>query len=131
MSTLAFLTADIPGIGGVIKQRDEDFLVDEQPLYQPSGSGEHLMLLIEKHGMTTMDAIRRLAKTFRVGRSDVGYAGLKDKRAHTRQHFSIYLPGGNQDKELLAGVDNPQMKLLWAERHANKLRAAIWRATDL
>src|SRR5687768_4723165 len=97
---LAFLT-ETPGIGGVIKQRPEDFLVDEQPLYEPEGQGEHLYIFVEKRGMTTTDVVRRLTKAFRVGRGDVGYAGMKDKHAVTRQHFSVRLPDPTQDAELL------------------------------
>src|SRR5204862_7977679 len=42
-----YLTGD-PGIGGKIKVRPEDFLVDELPLYEPEGKGEHLYLGIQK-----------------------------------------------------------------------------------
>src|SRR4051812_46959841 len=38
---LPYLTTDFPGIGGVIKRRAEDFFVQEIPLYEPSGQGEH------------------------------------------------------------------------------------------
>lgn len=119
---LAYLTPAIGGIGGVIKERPEDFLVEEQPLYQPAGHGEHLYLFIEKRGVTTSDVVRRLAKAFRVGKSDVGYAGFKDKHAVTRQHFSVYLPDPAHDQELLQNVETPAIKLLWIARHANKLR---------
>src|SRR5687767_9919171 len=34
---LPYLTSDFPGIGGTIKQRAEDFFVQEIPLYEPSG----------------------------------------------------------------------------------------------
>ena len=43
-----FLTANLPGIGGVLKERLEDFIVEEIPAYLPSGAGEHLYLWIEK-----------------------------------------------------------------------------------
>lgn len=122
ITNLKYLTEETPGIGGVLKQRPEDFLVDEQPLYEPSGAGEHLYVFIEKRELTTSDAVRHLARIFRVGRGDVGYAGLKDKHAITRQHLSVHLPGGVNDQELLKNVDTPRVKLLWAQRHGNKLR---------
>ena len=50
-SSLSYLTCDLPGIGGVIKQRPEDFLVEERPLYEPCGEGEHLYLLVEKNSL--------------------------------------------------------------------------------
>lgn len=126
-SNLAYLTADLPGIGGIIKVRPEDFLVDEQPAYEPSGQGEHTYLFIEKTGLTTLDAQKRIAKAFKVRKSDVGYAGLKDKHAVTRQHFSIWLPEATKNPARQEeGIKNlgyhPQIKVLWADRHANKLR---------
>lgn len=120
--TLTYLTSDLPGVGGVIKQRPADFLVDEQPLYEPTGEGEHLYLFIEKEGHTTTDIIRRLAHAFHVSKRDVGYAGLKDKQAITRQHFSIYLPNKSRDEEAVASLENSPAKVLWAARHGNKLR---------
>jgi tRNA pseudouridine13 synthase len=118
------LTADLPGVGGQIKQRPEDFLVEEQPLYEPTGEGEHLYLFVEKTGLTTDELVRAVAKAFRVNRRSVGYAGLKDKHAITRQHLSLHLPGGEEDDAKLAAnlEHHPRIKLLWATRHANKLR---------
>ena len=121
MPDLAYLTSDLPGIGGVIKKRHEDFLVEEIPLYEPSGEGEHLYLFIEKRGMTTTEAVRLLARHFRVGNREVSYAGLKDKLAITRQHFSIRLPSKAND-ELAKDLNPLGMTCLWAMRHGNKLR---------
>ena len=39
---LPYLTPDLPGVGGSIKDRPEDFFVQELPLYEPSGEGEHI-----------------------------------------------------------------------------------------
>ena len=122
LDALTYLTPYIPGIGGVIKERPEDFLVEEQPLYEPAGTGEHLYIYIQKRGVTTSDVIRRLVKAFRVGKGDVGYAGLKDKHAVVRQHFSIYLPNPAHDTELLKNVETESIKVLWSQRHANKLQ---------
>jgi tRNA pseudouridine13 synthase len=119
---LAYLTAEIPGIGGKIKERAEDFLVEELPLYAPCGEGEHLYLYVQKQGTATTDVIRRLAKVCNVRQGDVGYAGLKDKHAITRQHFSVRLPDPSQDAALLPQVEYANLKVLWAQRHTNKLR---------
>ncbi len=121
--SLAYLTADLPGIAGVIKQRPEDFLVEEQPLYQTCGEGEHVFLLIEKTSLTTTDIVINLARAFRVGRNDIGYAGLKDKHAIARQHFSVWLPDRKDEAECIERLaDRRLMKILWADRHTNKLR---------
>ncbi len=121
-SSLVYLTTDIPGTGGVIKCRAEDFIVEEVPLYEPTGEGEHLMIFTEKINRTTIDTQRRLARLFKVKRSDVAYAGLKDKRAVTRQHFTIHKPDPSEDDKLLARMGHTPIKLLWAARHKNKLR---------
>ncbi len=118
----AYLTPDIAGTGGIIKERPEDFLVEEQPLYEPCGEGEHLFLHLEKRQRTTIDVVRRLAKLFNVRRSDIGYAGLKDKHAVTRQHFSIYKPKADDDAKGLGNIEHTGLKLLWSARHTNKLR---------
>lgn len=125
IDSLSYLTADLPGTGGVIKQRPEDFLVEEQPLYEPCGEGEHLYLFIEKRGATTLELVKRVAKAFRIKRSDVGYAGLKDKHAVTRQHLSVWRPGSTKedDAEALERLrPYPYANVIWVDRHTNKLR---------
>jgi len=114
------LTADLPGIGGSFRQRPEDFLVEEQPLYQPSGQGEHIYLFLEKRGMSTMRAARVLARHFGVHVTAVGFAGLKDKNAITRQVFSIHVPG--KKPEDFPMLQHDRMAVLWVDLHANKLR---------
>ncbi len=119
---LTYLTADLPGIGGSLKDRPEDFLVEERPLYEPAGTGDHLYLFLEKRQQTTTDVVRRLAKLFSVQRRDIGYAGLKDKHAITRQHFSVHLPDPSNDEKCLSRFEFLPYTLLWARRHENKLR---------
>ena len=87
--TLPYLTDAMPGIGGRIKQRTEDFFVQEIPLYEPTGAGEHLYVEVQKAGVTTFELVRRLADALRIPPRDIGYAGMKDARAISRQVFSI------------------------------------------
>ena len=47
-----YLTAELPGVGGLIRATPEDFQVDERPLYLPCGEGEHLYLRITKRGLS-------------------------------------------------------------------------------
>ena len=63
----------------------ETFLVEEIPAYTPSGEGEHTFLWIEKKSLTTFDAINQLARRLGVESRQVGYAGMKDRHATTRQ----------------------------------------------
>lgn len=118
----SYLTADHEGIGGTIKERPEDFLVEEEPLYQPTGNGEHLMLFVEKRNQTTTDVARRLAQMFGVRPRQVGFAGLKDKHAVTRQHFTIHQPDTDKRDKGISRFEFTPFKLLWAEPHQNKLR---------
>ena len=124
--SLAYLTPDLPGVGGVLKSSNEDFLVEEQPLYEPCGEGEHVYLFIEKNGLTTTEAVHRIARGFHMHRRNIGYAGLKDKHAVTRQHLSLWLPGVDEER-ILEGVQRintqqKKLKILWQERHTNKLK---------
>src|SRR5580704_2672669 len=86
---LPYFTPEFPGVGGVIKQRAEDFFVQEIPLYEPSGEGEHVYCEVQKTGITTFEAVHRLADSLKVSSRDIGYGGLKDAHAITRQIFSI------------------------------------------
>lgn len=115
-----YLTADLPGIGGRIKERPEDFLVEEEPLYEPCGEGEHIYLLVQKRGLATTAAVSILADHFGVRRGSVGYAGLKDKRAITRQVFSVHTPG--RKPEDFPSLEREDMAVLWTDLHTNKLR---------
>ena len=55
-----YLTADLPGVGGSIKERLEDFIVEEVPLYTPCDQGEHTYFEIEKTDLSTPEALERL-----------------------------------------------------------------------
>ena len=112
------VTRDFPGVGGTIKQRVEDFFVQELPLYEPSGTGEHVYAEIQKVGLTTFDAINRIAEALRVSSRDIGYAGLKDARAIARQVVSI--PGTTE--RAVMDLRLPGIDVQWAARHGNKLR---------
>jgi tRNA pseudouridine13 synthase len=113
------LTAGLPGCGGLLKGVPDDFVVEEIPAYPPSGEGEHLFLWVEKVGRDTLDVTRALAGALGVPERDVGYAGLKDRQAVTRQFFSVPASAeGRLPSFALGGV-----RLLEARRHGNKLRS--------
>src|SRR5690606_35029009 len=80
-----YLTADIPAIPGTLKARYEDFVVEEIPLYEPEGRGDHVHFVIEKAGLTTHKAVADVARALGVHPRNIGFAGLKDARAVTRQ----------------------------------------------
>ena len=113
-------TSAQPGIGGTLRARPEDFLVEEIPLYQPSGTGEHVYLFVQKQAMSTLDMVGVLARHFGVPKRDIGYAGLKDKRAITRQVVSVRLPGRDVDE--IPMLRDDRLAILWVDKHENKLR---------
>jgi len=115
---LPYLTADHPGIGGVIKRFDEDFIVEELPLYSPCGAGTHAYFTIEKRGHTTLDAIRIVAGRLGRKRQEIGYAGLKDAHGVTRQTFSLE----HVDPATVAALSFDRIKILGVTRHTNKLK---------
>jgi len=123
--SLPFLTADLEGIGGRIRARPEDFMVEEVALYEPSGSGRHLYVNITKRNQTTRDVQLRLAELFSLRPRNIGTAGLKDKYAVTTQTFSILFEKNDvrsdDASELI--MDNLSLKVNWAKFHGNKLRA--------
>jgi tRNA pseudouridine13 synthase len=113
-----FWTADLPGIGGRIKQVPEDFEVEEIPAYEPSGSGEFLYLWIEKRAMGAEYFTRQVARRLDVPVGEVGTAGLKDRHAVTRQMVSV--PAGAEAR--LKDLEGDGIRLLRVSRHGNKLR---------
>src|SRR5690606_18406346 len=83
------LLTDFEPLPGVIKEDYDDFVVEELPLYAASGAGTHTYFLLEKRGLSTMQAVNDMARALGVRRIDIGYAGLKDARAVTRQWMSV------------------------------------------
>jgi tRNA pseudouridine13 synthase len=117
-SVLPYLTADLPGIGGTLKREPEDFVVEEVPAYEPTGEGEHLFVWIEKRDVAADDLVRHIAGALGISRDDVGTAGLKDRRAVTRQYVSV--PAACEPN--VATIETESIHVLRAARHVNKLR---------
>jgi tRNA pseudouridine13 synthase len=110
----------VSGARATLKCLNEDFSVTELPLQRPSGEGEHLWLEIEKIGANTAFVAQQLAAAAGVQDVDVGYAGLKDRYAITRQWFSIHLPKGETPD--LTRLEHPEFNVLGQSRHVKKLR---------
>ncbi len=94
-----------------------------------SGEGEHLCLHIEKRGDNTRWIARSLAEYFGVDEMAIGYCGLKDRRAVTRQWFSVHLPG-NSDVQIpdVSAFSESEFKVLALDRHHKKLRLGMHQA---
>jgi tRNA pseudouridine13 synthase len=115
---LPYLTTDQPGIGGQLKTEPEDFLVEEIRLYQPSGEGQHVYAEIEKRGLSTYVAVKKIARALKISPVAIGYAGLKDAQAVTRQTISI----SNVTEQAVKSLNLPNIKILTINRHRNKLK---------
>ena len=113
-----YLTAALPGVGGVFKATPQDFDVEEIPAYEPSGSGDHIFLWIEKTGVSADALVRGVARTLQVASMDIGSAGLKDTRAVTRQYLSV--PAACEAR--LPELQLPGVQVLRSARHGNKLK---------
>jgi tRNA pseudouridine13 synthase len=118
MSDLPRALSDLDPAPGVIKADYEDFVVDEVPLYEFSGRGTHTYFCVEKAGLSTVGAAQDIARALGMQARDVGFAGLKDARAVTRQWFSIE----HLEPERLRALDIPRIRILDITRHTNKLK---------
>jgi tRNA pseudouridine13 synthase len=121
-----FLTAELPGIGGTLKQCPDDFIVEEVPAYQPCGEGEHLFLWIEKTDVAADDLLRHVARALGISPRDVGTAGVKDRRAVTRQFVSVPAKCAAD----VHRIETDRIHVLRHIRHANKLRTGHLRGNQ-
>ncbi|HVI54394.1 MAG TPA: tRNA pseudouridine(13) synthase TruD [Luteibacter sp.] len=114
-----------PPLRGRLRSTPEDFFVEELLGYEADGAGEHAFLLVEKRGTNTEWAARELAKFAGIQPMNVGYAGMKDRHAVTRQVFTVHLPGkADPDWSALPSED---MKVLSAARHSRKIKRGALR----
>jgi tRNA pseudouridine13 synthase len=110
-------------VRGRIKQRIEDFAVDEILGFEPEGDGPHVWLQIRKRDTNTQWLAGAIARLVGVPRHGVGFAGLKDRAAVTTQWFSVPVEGrAEPDWGLLA---SDEVELLRVTRHRKKLRRGI------
>src|SRR3954454_18869064 len=112
------LTPELPGCGGRIRARDEDFEVEEVPSYEPSGAGDHLFLWVEKRGMAPEYFARRIAQKLGISPGAVRTAGLKDRHAVTRQWVSV----PKEPEPNVPRLDGEGVRVLKTGRHTNKLK---------
>ena len=102
-----------------IRATPEDFRVEEIDAFEATGSGEHLLLTIEKRGMNTALAAAHLARWAGIPEMGVSYAGMKDRHATTRQRFSVHLP--KRIAPDIATLETDELHVLKSEWHAKKL----------
>lgn len=105
---------------GTIKAQSEDFYVEELMSPELKGEGEHVWLWLEKKGQNTEYVAKAIARFAGVRTMDVGFSGLKDRWAVTRQWFSVYL--GNKPEPDWASFELEDVSILKHDRHIKKLR---------
>lgn len=113
-----------PLFAAAIRTQPEDFEVVEELGWDFTGDGEHDYLWIEKTGANTEWVARQIARHAGVAAKDLGFAGLKDRHAVTRQWFSVprwHEPDWN-------ALDIEGVRLLDVQRHNRKLRRGAHRA---
>lgn len=108
-----------PVLAARIRSAPEDFFVEELPAFEASGSGEHLLLTVEKRGMNTAFAAKRIAAWAGVDESAIGHAGLKDRHAVTCQRFSVWLP--KKIAPEIGALQSDELRVLDHAWHARKL----------
>ncbi|MGF1643926.1 MAG: tRNA pseudouridine(13) synthase TruD [Thiotrichales bacterium] len=114
-----------PPLSGVLRATPEDFEVEELPICEPDGQGEHLWLWVRKRDLNTPVVARELARRAGVKPFAVSFAGMKDRRAVTTQWFSLHLPG--QADPSFEGDWLPGAEVLRAVRHSRKLQRGALR----
>ena len=127
------MNGDLPSAFGAavlnarIRRTPEDFRVEEIDAFEPTGEGEHLLLTIEKRGLNTAAVAKQLAAWAGLPEMAIGYAGMKDRHAVTRQRFSVHLPRRVAPEMATLQADDPgsgprpYLRVLDATWHNRKL----------
>lgn len=110
---------------GQYRAQPEDFWVDEQLDFTPETHGEHLWLRIEKRNQTTLDVVKILSRLCGVTPRDIGYSGMKDRIAVTRQWLSVHLPGRDAPLELEHSLNALGITVVEQARHPRKLKRGV------
>ena len=92
--------------------------MEELCLYEPSGTGVHTWIWVEKRGLSTMEMIAAMAEVLGLREREIGYAGLKDARAVTRQWISIE----GLEEPRIGELESDRVRVLKVTRHGNKLK---------
>jgi tRNA pseudouridine13 synthase len=116
-----------PLVSAVIRRRPEDFVVREQLGFELTGEGEHVFLHLEKCQLNTLQLQERIARFSGVPARDIGFCGMKDRNAVTRQWFSVGM-GGKPDLQWSDLAAPGDVKVLEVSRHLRKLKRGVHKA---
>jgi tRNA pseudouridine13 synthase len=113
-----------PGTTAVIRARPEDFVVHERLGFELTGEGEHVFLHLEKRQLNTVELQERVSRLSGVSLRDIGFSGMKDRNAVTRQWLSVGL-AGKTEPDWLKLEGSGDVKLLEVVRHQRKLKRGV------
>ncbi|KAA0001746.1 MAG: tRNA pseudouridine(13) synthase TruD [Thermoplasmata archaeon] len=102
------------GIGGVIKQSPEDFIVEEVPTLPPPGDGSYTVAFVEAKNWETHQLIYHMARSLGISENAIGIAGIKDKRAITKQAMSFRCP---MEKVMELSIPGVKIEILYRSYH--------------
>lgn len=100
-----------------LKQRPQDFVVDEISSFTPDAAGRFFVYELEKQSLATLEAMGILARRNGLRAGDLSASGLKDKHGATTQLFSA-------PKALATDTGDPRLKLRFVGKCASPLTAA-------
>ena len=113
---MRYYASDAEGIGGRLRTRPEDFIVEEIPPEGKGGTtGPYLICTLEKTNWELQHAVKEIAKRLGISHRRIGWAGTKDRNAVTKQWISIY----DVTPEQVAAVRLKDI-VLQPVRHANE-----------
>jgi tRNA pseudouridine13 synthase len=104
---------------GKLRAEPEDFLVEELLGFEAAGTGQHVLLKVRKRNANTQWIAGELARACGCRPGDVGYAGLKDRRAVATQWFTV--PQSRLSPQDWIGIGSDEFEVLEAHRHSRKL----------
>ena len=91
----------------IIKQKPEDFVVNEIPVYKLDDKGRYSYFWLTKTNYNTVDAVKRIAEKLKIPIKTIGFAGAKDRVAITKQIISIK----SAKKEIVESLNLKDMQL--------------------
>ena len=116
-----------PAVDAVIRAQPEDFIVHEQLGFELSGEGEHVFLHLEKRQLNTLELQERVSRLSGVALRDIGFSGMKDRNAVTRQWLSVGM-AGKPVPDWQALEQHADVRVLAVARHSRKLKRGVHRA---
>ncbi|GAB6161265.1 tRNA pseudouridine(13) synthase TruD [Desulfothermus naphthae] len=96
-----------------IKERVQDFQVQEIVDFPIKNTGDFGVYILKKWGANTWDVLGDVKKRLRRSAREIAYAGLKDRHAITSQYITIYqgpkkdIKGKNYNLKYLGQTDRP------------------------